>query len=37
MRHFEFAEVYTDPVPAEAEEKALEAEADYPASVITVQ
>ena len=32
-----FAEVYTDPVPPEVEDKALEAEADCPASVISIE
>ncbi len=31
-----FAEVYVDPIPAETEEKALTAEADCPAEVITI-
>ena len=31
-----YAEVYVDPVPPEAEEKALTAEADCPASVISI-
>jgi ferredoxin len=31
------AEVYVDPVPAESEEKAKKAEADCPASVITIE
>lgn len=32
-----YAEVYVDPIPAEVEEKALIAEADCPASVISIE
>ena len=32
-----FAEVYADPVPESAQDKALDAEADCPAAVITIK